>query len=241
MLDDLLKSLGGDAAKFDPRKVVDLIDDLWDSREKIVEAVDFVWERRDEIGTAIEFVQDHADELIDLAKRLPELLADAGGALETAGGGAVKASNMLIGEGSTGVRELADDATDALKRCQKELTQVMKLFDRAGSKLGKLPLVGDAADPIIDGAQRLGAVADDLGAVAKRLSGVGVTIDKAGNDLGDVGGALGSSGVALQRLGGEAPKPKAKKKAAKRTRPTKATKATKSASKKTAKRKTAAK
>ena len=30
----------------DPRKVLDLVDDLWESRDKIIASVDFVWEHR---------------------------------------------------------------------------------------------------------------------------------------------------------------------------------------------------
>lgn len=237
MFNDLLDKLGGDAAKLDPRKLLDLIDDLWESRSKIVDTVEFVWDRRDAIGEAIDFVQDHADDLVDLAKRLPELLGDAGGALETAGGGAVKASAMLLGTDGDGVGDLAAEAAAALDRCRDELHEVMGLFDKAGSGLASLPLVGSAAEPLVDGAHRIGAVAEDLGSVAGRLKGLGDTITDAGGDLGEVGAALGSSGVALQRLAPEPTRPPAKKSPKKRPAKRAAKKARKPA-KKAAKRRT---
>ena len=148
IFDDLLDKLGGNASKLDPRKLVDLIDDLWDQREKIVEAVDFVWDNKDSIAAAVGFMQNNADELIDLGRRLPGFLANAGEALETAGDGAHTASLMIMGEDGGGVRELASDAADALERCRDELWAVMGLFDRAGSGLADLPVIGDVANPL---------------------------------------------------------------------------------------------
>ncbi len=200
MFDGILDKVSGTALKFDPRKVIDLIDDLWESRHKIVETVDFVWDNRDAINSAIGFMGDHADDLVDLGKRLPALLFNAGSALGTAGDGARQASQMLLGSDGDGVRELAGEAADALERCQSELWMVMGLFDRAGSGLAALPLVGEIANPLVDGAGRIGAVSDDLGSVARRLRGLGASITDAGRDLGAVGDSLGSSGAALQLL-----------------------------------------
>ncbi len=42
MFDDILEKLGGPAAMLDPRKVVDLVDELWGSREKVVAAIKWV-------------------------------------------------------------------------------------------------------------------------------------------------------------------------------------------------------
>ena len=203
IFDDLLDKLGGNASKLDPRKLVDLVDDLWDQREKIVAAVDFVWDNKDSIAAAVGFMQDNADELIDLGKRLPGFLTNAGEALATAGDGAHTASLMILGEDGDGVRELAADAAAALERCRDELWAVMGLFDRAGSGLADLPVIGDVATPLVDGAGRIGKVSDDLGAVARRLRGLGDQLTEAGQDLGWVGDSLGASGVALQRFAPE--------------------------------------
>ncbi len=198
MLDDILEKITGSASDLDPRKIVDLVDDLWDSRKKIVDAVDFVWDNRDEIMRAVDFVRDHADELLDLAKRLPDLLADAGGALATAGGGAHQASAMLLGDGGDGVRELADDAASALERAQRELADVMKMF----AKLDDVPFM----DPIVSGGAKIGSVADDLETVAGRLRGLGTAITSAGENLDDVGSMLESSGSTLQGFAAAPPK-----------------------------------
>ena len=186
--------------RLDPRKLIDLVDDLWDSRGKIVEVVGFVSDNRDAIVQAVAFVRDHADDLLDLAKRLPDLLGSAGEALDTAGDGAVAASRMLLGDGAAGVAGLADDAGAALEAAQRELASVMALFDKAGAQLAKVPLVGDVVQPFIDGTARIGKVADQLGQVGTQVCGLGGVITSAGSDLGDVGVALSTSGVALQRL-----------------------------------------
>lgn len=209
MFDNVLDKLGGGAAKYDPRKVIDLIDDLWDSRKKIVEAADFVWDNREPISAAIAFMRDHADELVDLGKRLPGFLAQAGEALETAGDGAHKASLMILGDGQDaddggGVLDVAADAAAALERCRDELWAVMGMFDRAGNGLADIPVIGDVASPLIDASGRIGAVSDDLGAVARRVRRLGEQLADAGRDLGWVGDSLGTSGVALQRLAPEA-------------------------------------
>lgn len=197
------KQAGFDASglgRLDPRKLVDLVDTLWDSRGKIVEAVNFLSDNRDAITSAIGFVQEHADELLDLAKKLPDLLGSAGAALDTAGEGAIQASQMLLGDGGVSVAGLADDAGAALEAAQAELAAVMALFDQAGASLARVPLVGDVVQPFIDGAARIGAVADQLGSVGTQVRGLGGVITSAGGDLGGVGAALSSSGVALQRL-----------------------------------------
>jgi hypothetical protein len=202
MFDNVLDKLGGGAAKYDPRKVIDLIDDLWGSRQKIVEAVDFVWDNREPISAAIAFMRDHADDLIDLGKRLPGFLANAGEALETAGDGAHKASLMILGDGGDdgGVLDVAADAAEALERCRDELWAVMGMFDRAGSGLADIPVIGDVAAPLVDASGRIGSVSDDLGAVARRIRRLGEQLTDAGHDLGWVGDSLGTSGVALQRF-----------------------------------------
>ena len=200
MFDDIIGKIGGKATQFDPRKMVDLIDGLWDSRKKIVSAVDFVWDNKEAIGDAIDFMRDHADDLIDLGKRLPGFLANAGEALEKAGDGANTASLMLLGEDGQGMHDLAADAAAALERCRDELWAVMGLFDRAGTGLASLPVVGDVAQPLIDSSGRIGSVADDLGAVARKFRSLGDQLTGAGTDLAWVGDSLGTSGVALQRF-----------------------------------------
>ena len=208
MLGDVLGKLGdavgGDAARVDPRKIVDLIDDLWGARHDIVDAVDYVVANRAAIGAAIAFAQDHADDLIELGKRLPPLLATAGAALEQAGDGAAQAGRFLLGGGTsrTGVRALAAEAADALDRCQRELAEITALVDRVGGSLADVPMVGDALAPLASGAGRMGAVADDLGHVARRVRELGATIGGAGGDLSAVGRSLGRSGSTLQRLSG---------------------------------------
>ncbi len=129
------------------------------------------------------------------------MLATAGRALDQAGEGARTASAMLIGDADgEGVRELAADAADALERCQAELWKVMGLLDQAGSSLVALPVIGDAASPLITGAGKVGIVAGDLGSVAQRFRKLGASITDAGTDLGAVGRSLTSSGTTLQQL-----------------------------------------
>lgn len=208
---DVMGSLGlGD--RVDPRKMVDLVDELWDSRHQIVDAVDFVWKNRDGISAAMAFVRDHADELLDLGRKLPPLLATAGHALEQAGDGARQASSFILGDGARGgVRDLAAEAADALERCQRELHEVMDMVDRAGNGLAALPFVGDVVQPLVGGAARIGSVADDVAGVAGRLRSLGDQLDGAGGDLRSVGAALGSSGTTLQRLAGPPARPAAKR------------------------------
>jgi hypothetical protein len=192
--------LGKASAELDPRKLVDLVNDLWGLRKTIVDTVEFVVENRAALVGAMGFVQDHADDLIDLAKRLPELLGTAGDALETAGGGAKEAGSFLLGDGTQSVLQLAEEAADALDRAHRELAAIKGLFDRAGAELVALPVVGTAARPIVDGAGRLGAVALDVGDVSDKLRKVGAAITDTGRGLDRVGGALTSSGSTLQRL-----------------------------------------
>ena len=221
MLDDILEKLGGSASGFDPRKVVDLVDELWGSRDKIVDAVDFVWENRDQLTKTIGFVQDHADDLLDLMKRLPDLLAGAGQGLAAAGEGAQQASSMLLGDGASGVRELANEAADALEAARDELADVMGMF----AKLEAVPFM----DPVVAGGKKIGSVADDLASVAGRIRGLGSAITDAGADLGNVGDQLLTSGDMLQGLLGAdgatngfasvAPKKKPARKAAAKKKP----------------------
>jgi hypothetical protein len=192
--------LGKAGAELDPRKLLDLVNDLWGARRRIVEVVDFVWDNRDGLVAAIGFVQHHAEEVVDLAKQLPDLLGVAGEALETAGGGAKEAGSFLLGGGTQSVLDLAEEAAAALDRAHRELESIMGLFDRAGAELVALPVVGAAARPIVDGASRLGAVALDLSDVAGRMRTVGAAITDTGRGLDRVGGALTSSGSTLQKL-----------------------------------------
>lgn len=206
-LGDIFSQLGKQAGfdpaslgKLDPRKLIDLVDTLWDSRARIVEAVNFLTDNRDAITAAIGFVRDHADDLLGLAKQLPDLLGSAGEALDTAGEGAIQASRMLLGDSGASVTGLADDAGSALEAAQRELASIMALFERAGTSLARVPLIGDVVQPFIDGTERIGRVAEQLGSVGVQVRGLGGVIQSAGTDLGGVGAALSSSGVALQRL-----------------------------------------
>lgn len=201
--------IGKVGSELDPRKLVDLVNDLWGVRRRVVETVEFFIDNRAALVGAIGFMQDHADDLVDLVKRLPDVLGSAGEALETAGGGAKTAGSFLLGDGTASVLDLASEAADALDRCHRELQAIMGLYDRAGAELIALPVVGAAARPIVEGTGRLGAVVIDLGAVADLLRKVGSAITDTGRGLDGVGRALTSSGSTLQRLRPEPTNPAA--------------------------------
>ena len=242
------------ADDLDPRKAIELADDLWDDRDKIGDVVGWVWENKDKLSEAIEWIGDHGDDLIDLAKRLPDLLGSAGDALDAAGDGAMKAAHFLTGggDGDGAVNALTDVAADALERCRKELNDVQKLISRLGGQLddikiptistkkseiagfsvisgvdiGSVGLLGKATNQLGGGAEKISSVADDLATVAKQLRQVGASVTDAGGDLETVGDRLSTSGVALKQLTAGPAKKTTKK-------PAKSTSSRKTTSKKT--------
>lgn len=256
-----IEDLLGKASGTDLRKVFSLADQLWDDRDKITEVVGLVWENRDQFSAALDFVQEHGDELVDLLKRLPELLSTAGEALDAAGAGAETASVFLIGapigQGKTGktgppavaVTTLTETAADALDRCQNELHGVESMISGLGRQVDALGILPKSIRDIGGGAHRIALVADDLATVADQLRHLGVSVNDAGADLGKVGEMLQYSGSALQSLTGGSPsksssrKPVAKKAATKTTPPKNARSKkgpkVKSPSKKTSSKKTA--
>ena len=94
MIEDLLKQFGvpGDIAKL--TKVMDLV---WDQRDSLGDAVRFVSDNKEQLSRTLAFVRDHGDDLLDLARRLPELLGHAGSGIEAAGAAAQTASRFLTG------------------------------------------------------------------------------------------------------------------------------------------------
>ncbi len=235
-LDDLLtKSAGGDL-----RRVVDLVDQLWEDRNKITEVVGLVWDNRDELTRALTFVQDHGDDLVDLLKQLPDLLATAGEALDAAGAGATTASvfllgdqtgtsknaNKLSGRGSAtvAVSTLTGTAADALERCQEELHGVESMLSGIGRQVEALGIFPKSLTDLGGGAQRVSAVADDLATVALQLRQLGVSVNDAGTDLGTVGEKLQQSGSTLQSLAGGPKKTRSTKARSKKARVAKAKK-----------------
>ena len=85
-IDDLLGDFGDDLGK-----AKDLADQLWDDRDKISETVSLVWENKDELNGVLDFVRDHGDDLLDLLRKVPDILGQAGDGLSMAGSSAVQA------------------------------------------------------------------------------------------------------------------------------------------------------
>ncbi|MFK7917690.1 MAG: hypothetical protein AB8G14_06405 [Ilumatobacter sp.] len=212
--------LGGKQAK----RVIDLVDDLWDSRKKIVEMVDFVWDNRSAISGVIDFVQEHQERITDVVSRLPDLVGTAGVGLEAAGSGAQRASLLLAGDDDNSPRELSATAATALERCQEQLvdiagllgelgdgldrvriptisadrTEVMGFSLISGVDIGERPLLDVASKRVSDGAAGLVEVAGNLADVASRFRRLGVHLADVGVDLGDAGEQLSGSGTTLR-------------------------------------------
>ena len=219
-LDSVVDRLGGQQMK----RVIDLVDDLWDSRKKIVEMVDFVWDHRAQISGVIDFVQDNQERITDVVGRLPELVGQAGTGLQAAGSGAARASALLSGDGEQSPRQLSQTAAEALERCQEQLRDIAGLLadlgdsldrvriptitaDRtelmgfsliSGIDIGERPLLDVASKRVSEGSVGLVQVAENLGEVAGRFRRLGAHLVDVGIDLGDAGGQLTVSGVTLR-------------------------------------------
>lgn len=242
--------LGGKQAK----RVLDLVDDLWDSRKKIVEMVDFVWDNRSAISGVVDFMQENQERIADLVGRLPELVGTAGVGLEAAGSGAQRASLLLTGDDENSPRELSATAASALERCQEQLTDIAGLLGELGDSLdrvriptisadrtevmgfslisgvdiGERPLLDMASKRVSDGADGLVEVATNLADVAGRFRRLGVHLADVGVDLGDAGEQLAGSGGTLRSFLGDMPaaaKPRSSKRTATKKNPTRKKKA----------------
>lgn len=196
MLNKILNQFGD----LDPKKVVHVVDMIWDNRSKFM----------------------------TLIEDLPEMLQKAGDGIEAAGKSALTTSVMLVGGGEKpGASAISELAAEALENAQKELTDVGGLLERLGGELdgvnipsfkpdysevmgikvmsgvdvGENKLIDNAADKLQSGATRLGAVGDDLERLAQHLRDLGATLDDAGKSLDSVGNKLMGSGDSLRALG----------------------------------------
>ncbi len=265
VLESLTDRLGGKQA----RRVIDLVDDLWDSRKKIVDMVDFVWDNRSAISGVIDFMSDNQDRLADLVGRLPQLVSTTGAGLEAAGVGAERASLLLVGDGDNSPKQLSASAANALERCQEELVGIAELLvdlgdgldrvniptistDRtevmgfsliSGIDIGERPLLDGAAKRVTRGATSLGDVAENLGDVANRFRLLGDQLVEVGADLGESGTQLVGSGATMQSFVTEMPDGPRPTPASRRTSKSRkaAAKSTSASKKKTTSKKTATK
>lgn len=184
---------------FDPNKVMEVVNLVWNNRERIMQ----------------------------LVERLPELLRETGESIESAGASALSASALLVGNKETpGVDDIAGLAASALERAQGEIQTVAQAMDRIGREIddvripsvkakytdvmgyrlisgldiGESQMVDDAAKRLKGGSDRLEEIGKDLRAVAQHLRELGTAITKAGDDLNGVGTQLKESGATLRSL-----------------------------------------
>ncbi|NQV05155.1 hypothetical protein HQ535_01275 [bacterium] len=223
-LDDLFDMVGD----FDPGKVKDVVETVWEDRDKIKDSVGLVWDNRDEILGVIDFFKENKDQILSLIGKLPDLLGKTGDGLAAAGLSAVKASGLLTGEDDDDMsaQRLAEVASDALDNCREELVKVEGLVGNVASSVsgfkiptfepkfteivgfnvvtgvdfGEKSLLDDAAEALTDGVGRLSGITSSLGDVSGRIRSLGARITEAGEDLAGVGEQLGESGAMLKQV-----------------------------------------
>ncbi|WP_420630796.1 hypothetical protein [Candidatus Leptofilum sp.] len=193
-------------------KLFDKFDDI--DMKKLVEVVNLVWNNR--------------EKFIDLVENLPTLLDNTGSSIESAGTSAVKASAFLSGDkkGSPSAGEVSKIAATALDRCQDELAEAAKIMASLGKQLdavripsvkpkyievlgsrvvsglefGEEGILDNAADKLTDGSSRLKQIGVDLRLVSKNLRELGGALTETGKDLNNVGLQLKESGGTLRSL-----------------------------------------
>ena len=193
-------------------KMFNAFDDF--DTKKVMEVVNLVWDNRERI--------------MDLIERWPELLRETGDSIESAGLSAMNASAILTGanEDSVSASYMSEVAANALERCHTEIQGVARVIDTLGTELdelrvptlepiytkvlgmnvvsgvemGKLQLLDNAADRLKGGSDRLEEIGKELERVAVQLRKLGGAINEAGHDLNNVGSKLQQSGKTLRSI-----------------------------------------
>ena len=174
----------------------------------IKDAIDAVAGSTDEVSEVVGFVREHGDDIVDLVRRLPDLLAATAEALTDASDDVASAAAFLTGgkdargrDAGVGVQSLAGVAGDALDACREELGSAKELLDLVSDQFDKLPIPdGGIGDRIGDAAARFDRVGDRLAEVAGQLREVGDAVDKAGKGLARTAGKLEAGGTSLARF-----------------------------------------
>lgn len=172
--------------------------------ENMKEVVNSALDSRDEVTAAVAFVREHGDEMIDLIRRLPELMAATSEALTDASDDVSSAADVLTGGkgAGPGVKALAGSASDALDACREELGSAKDLLDAVGNAFAKLPIPdGGIGGRVTEAADRFDTVGQRLAEVADQLRKMGGAVDKAGHGLADTASKLKAGGAALGRFG----------------------------------------
>lgn len=240
----------------DRHRIVDAVSFVADQRDELLAVVRFVKDHGDDVLGVVDFVRDHGEDLIDFVKRLPDFLGDVGDGMQAAGSTATRAANFLGGDGDDanegGVMDLANFAAEAFEAVQGELEVAVKLLGRLGEELTDLAIpsieaeytevvglrvisgldigrshpAAGAAKEIVDGGERLGAIAGQVSEAASKVRELGVRIGDMGSELGGAGEELSSSGLKLASFesakptGAKAiPRKRSAKKTATRKRP----------------------
>lgn len=172
------------------------------------DAVGKMLDSKDDVAAAVGFVREHAYDIVDLVRRLPELLAATAEALTDASDDVADAAAFLTGgkdhrgrEAGAGVQSLAGVAGDALDACREELGSAKELFDLVARQFQKLPIPdGGIGDRIGDAAARFDRVGERLADAAGQLRELGDAVDKAGKGLARTAGKLEAGGKSLARF-----------------------------------------
>jgi hypothetical protein len=170
---------------------------------KMKDAVSAAAGHTDDIGATVAFVRDHGDDLVNLVRKLPDLLASAADALSGASDDVGHAANFLTGAPNSGpgVKTVAGLASDALDICRTELGDAKKLFDAVAHAFARLPIPdGGIGERVGDAAQRFETVGAKLAEVAEQLRHLGDAVDNAGHGLAATATKLKAGGSALTRL-----------------------------------------
>ncbi len=172
-------------------KVTDLVNDLWD--------------KRDDIISAIGWVKDHGDDLVNFMQKLPSMLGEVGGSMDTAGKAAHTASNFLVGTaeaGGSSVQELMGLAASALGRAQDQIGSTAQTLLQLGSQFDNVPLLGQPAAKVREGAGFIVSMTSELAEIGQKLAELGSRLGDVGHNLNDVGDGLSRSGSTLRGFAG---------------------------------------
>ena len=194
-------------------KLFDVVDDF--DTKKVMEVVNLVWDNRERI--------------MDLIENLPTLLRETGDSIESAGSSAMNASAFLTGnrdDDSISAKAMSALAASALERCYTQLQGVSNVMDKVGVELdelriptleptytevlgmnvvsgvemGELQLLDDVAGRLKGGSDSLEEIGKDLKNVADQLRKLGGALNEAGGDLNNVGLKLQQSGNTLRSM-----------------------------------------
>lgn len=194
-------------------KLFNAIDDF--DTKKVMEVVNLVWDNRERI--------------MDLIERLPELLRETGDSIESAGASALNASAFLTGDhddDALSAKAMSELAASALERCYTQLQGVSNVMERVGEELdelrvptleptytevlgmnvvsgvemSELQLLDNVAHRLKGGSDSLEEIGKDLKNVADQLRHLGGALNEAGSDLNNVGVKLQQSGKTLRSM-----------------------------------------